>query len=128
MYRTRSRTTLEDFVQSYFPLHGLLIPDDFFKFLDILVFVEASIYAMDEENERLTAAGCEMPSHELHGEKVLRQVLSARGLMVSAHNMILLIVCMNLSELSMSEILFISGPVLGNCSLLRWGGGAFLLF
>jgi hypothetical protein len=44
--RQRSRTTIEDFVLSYFPLHGLCIPDDFFKHLDVLVFVEALIYEM----------------------------------------------------------------------------------
>lgn len=40
---------------------------DFFKFFDILVYVEATIYSMDEENERLAGAGMVLPDLELHG-------------------------------------------------------------
>lgn len=49
----RARTTVEDFVQTYFPLHGLHL-QDFFRWWDVLVYVEATIYAMDEHNEAVT--------------------------------------------------------------------------
>jgi hypothetical protein len=42
-------------------------PQDFFKYLDVLVYVEATIYAMDEENERLAGAGVVSPVLELNG-------------------------------------------------------------
>lgn len=93
--RQRCRTTIEDFVCTYFPLYGLdpskvrnthgsqgngtrthvsscpraravsalantcLQPSceqDMFRYLDILLFVEATIYQMDEENEALCEA------------------------------------------------------------------------
>jgi hypothetical protein len=40
----RCRSTLEDFTATYFPLHGLAAPRDVFRFLDVLVFVEATVY------------------------------------------------------------------------------------
>lgn len=49
----RARTTLEDFTRFYLPLHGLP-REDFFRFLPTLVYVEACIYQMDEENENCT--------------------------------------------------------------------------
>ena len=52
----RSRGTLEDFARTYLPLHGLE-PFDFMRFMPQLCFVEAAIYAADEENERLAAGG-----------------------------------------------------------------------
>lgn len=42
--RARARTTIEDFASTYFPLHGLSLPKDLFRFLDVLVWVEATIY------------------------------------------------------------------------------------
>ena len=41
---------------------------DFFKHLDILVFVEATIYAMDEENELYAKQGLLMPHAHAQGE------------------------------------------------------------
>ena len=85
--RQRARTTLEDFTLSYFPYNGLRVPEvggwplhgrfparawqppdvialmlalrtqDLFKFLDVLVWVEATIYQLDEDNESLTMQG-----------------------------------------------------------------------
>uniref|UniRef100_A0A383VVX6 Uncharacterized protein n=1 Tax=Tetradesmus obliquus TaxID=3088 RepID=A0A383VVX6_TETOB len=49
----RCRTTIEDFACTYFPLHGLDVAQGLFQYLDILLFVEATIYQMDEENEAL---------------------------------------------------------------------------
>ena len=54
--RQKARTTIEDFALSYLPLHGLGV-EAFFKFWDVLCYVEAAIYSMDEENEALAAAG-----------------------------------------------------------------------
>ena len=40
---------------------------DFFKVWDVLVFVEAAIYEMDEENEALALAGSEAPEVTFQG-------------------------------------------------------------
>ena len=93
--RRRARTTLEDFCLSYLPYHGLdpaqvqpgagqLQPhtcdgvhsprvQDFLKHLDVLVFVEALIYHLDEENEVLAAAGQLAPGHQAKGKHAARQ-------------------------------------------------------
>ncbi|CAM6086365.1 unnamed protein product [Calypogeia fissa] len=60
----RASTTLEDFYRSYFMFHDMDVrnPQQLFKSLPILSFVEAFIYQLDEENEeRVTAqsSGCE---------------------------------------------------------------------
>ena len=52
---SRARTTLDDFSSFYFPLHGLS-RDDFFRWLPMLVFVEACIYQLDEDNEEACRA------------------------------------------------------------------------
>ena len=41
---------------------------DVFKYLDILVFVEATIYQMDEDNEKLCAEGDQSDQHVLNGK------------------------------------------------------------
>ena len=64
--RQKARTTIEDFALSYLPLHGLGV-EDFFKFWDVLCYVEAAIYSMDEENEALAAAGITSQDLELTG-------------------------------------------------------------
>lgn len=46
----RARTTLDDFTTFYLPLHGLP-PSTFFLHLPLLIFTEAAIYQLDEENE-----------------------------------------------------------------------------
>mgnify|MGYP001230233545 CR=1 FL=1 len=51
---SRARTTLKDFCAFYLPLHGLSVTA-FFRFLPILVFVEAAIYQLDEDNEQLAS-------------------------------------------------------------------------
>jgi hypothetical protein len=53
----RARTTVEDFALSYLPLHGLAPQEGLLRFLDVLVFTSAALYELDEQNERLTAAG-----------------------------------------------------------------------
>jgi len=70
-----------DFVASYFPYVGLKIPEDFFKHLDVLVFVEATIYQLDEDNEALAAQGRTEPGRRLLEESVLARVLEGLGLM-----------------------------------------------
>lgn len=40
---------------SYLPYHSISLPD-FFKWWDVLVWVEASIYAIDEDNEAIAQA------------------------------------------------------------------------
>lgn len=77
----RSRTTIEDFVKSYFPLHGLDPAQDVFKYLDILVFVEATIYQMDEDNEKVCAEGEQSDQHVLNGEQAILGVLENKGLL-----------------------------------------------
>ncbi|KAL0040950.1 hypothetical protein WJX79_011112 [Trebouxia sp. C0005] len=77
----RSRTTIEDFVKSYFPLHGLDPSRDVFTYLDVLVFVEATIYQMDEDNEKLCAEGEQSDQHVLNGEQAILGVLKTKGLL-----------------------------------------------
>ena len=43
------------------------IMQDLFEHLDIIVFVEATIYQMDEDNEKLCAAGLQNDQHVLAG-------------------------------------------------------------
>ncbi|KAK3287657.1 hypothetical protein CYMTET_4839 [Cymbomonas tetramitiformis] len=61
----RSKTTLEDFVASYFMFHSLdpSAPRDIFQHLPALYFTESYIYMLDEANER-----CLLSSRELRGE------------------------------------------------------------
>jgi hypothetical protein len=47
--------------ESFPAVQGLL------QHLDLLVFVEACIYEMDEQNEALTAAGQSAPGHQFAG-------------------------------------------------------------
>lgn len=83
----RARTTIEDFVKTYFLFHGLEA-GDFFQYMPILLFVEATIYQMDEENEQLALAGGFADGGDnrndiviLQGEQVLREVLDSEGLL-----------------------------------------------
>ncbi len=41
---------------------------DVFEYLDIIVFVEATIYQMDEDNEKLCAEGVQSEQHVLSGK------------------------------------------------------------
>jgi hypothetical protein len=50
----RARTTLDDFTTFYLPLHGLP-PSAFFQHLPLLIFTEAAIYQLDEDNEDFVA-------------------------------------------------------------------------
>jgi hypothetical protein len=52
----RCRTTMEDFASTYFPLHGLSLPRDLFRFLDVLLYVEATIYQAGALHYREAAA------------------------------------------------------------------------
>ena len=47
----KARSTLEDFAKTYLIYHNLT-SDHFYKFMDILVFVESIIYSIDEWNEK----------------------------------------------------------------------------
>ncbi|KAK2080484.1 hypothetical protein QBZ16_000337 [Prototheca wickerhamii] len=53
--RKRARQTIEDFVQTYLPYHGLGA-NHFLEWWDILVWVEGTIYGLDERNEDILAA------------------------------------------------------------------------
>mmetsp|Transcript_16406 Transcript_16406/g.35189 ORF Transcript_16406/g.35189 Transcript_16406/m.35189 type:complete len:514 (-) Transcript_16406:184-1725(-) len=86
----RARTTLDDFSDFYFPIHGLP-KTAFFRHLPLLVFVEASIYQLDEENEQIarivasTAPACSGGSASSSPQpckrSVLRRVLESHGLL-----------------------------------------------
>lgn len=90
----RSKRTIEDIVKTYFPLLGLG-HDAFFNHMDIIMWIEATIYQLDEENEHwcklqlaMSGAGsisppCSpMPSLLLSSDgSMIRQILSQRGLM-----------------------------------------------
>jgi len=68
----RARTTIEDFTLSYLPMHGLAPQDGLLRFLDVLVYTSAALYELDEENERLTAAGVGDEASELPGARQAR--------------------------------------------------------
>lgn len=74
----RARGTLEDFARTYLPLHGL-DPFEFLRYMPALSFVEAAIYAADEENEVLAASGAHHPT-DVHSqsEAAILGVLEAR--------------------------------------------------
>ena len=76
----KSRTTLQDFSKFYFPLRGLA-QSDFFRWLPLLVFVEASIYALDGANEELAARGVVDGGGESAVETALRGVLKTQGVL-----------------------------------------------
>lgn len=69
----RAKTTLEDFVSSYFMFHGLdsSQPVHIFKHLPLLVFVEAHIYQLDQENEDHLAGPKEKVAEMSHIPEVL---------------------------------------------------------
>ena len=60
----RARTTLDDFSRFYLPLHGLP-REGFFRFLPTLVYIEACIYQLDEDNERACLSSPAMPPWRL---------------------------------------------------------------
>lgn len=77
---SRARTTMADFTQFYLPLHGLK-DRDFFRWLPILIFVEACIYQLDEDNEQL----CREPDKMVRmgnesGERCSMSSATERGL------------------------------------------------
>ena len=86
-YRSRARRTITDFVKSYFPYHGLKI-DDFFEYWDVLVFVEGTIYQMDEINESFGTKDGPLSTADvdyLHNTMaILKKCLSHRGLLTDA--------------------------------------------
>lgn len=76
----RARGTIDDFARTYLPLHNLG-PAEIVRFLPELAFVEAMIYAMDEDNERQAARLGPDPSEwRFESESALLGVLHARGL------------------------------------------------
>lgn len=48
---------------------------DLFEHLDVLVYVEALIYQMDEENEDMSGQGAVAQDHEFQGAAVLSATL-----------------------------------------------------
>jgi len=63
--------------------HGLK-PMDFFAHFPLLVFIEATIYQMDEQNEDYAAQGESLPGLVLDGERALLAVLEHEGLVDDA--------------------------------------------
>lgn len=52
---------------SYYTLPGHTQLQDVFKYLDIIIFVEATIYQMDEDNEKMCVEGGQSEEHVLAG-------------------------------------------------------------
>lgn len=77
----RARTTLEDFSLSYLPYLGLSPVKDFFRHLDVLVWLEASVYQLDEHNELLARSGNTEPAAQLLGASCIRRALQGLGLL-----------------------------------------------
>jgi len=76
----RAQTTIDDFVRSYFFFHSL-DPLEILKHFPLLIFVECTIYQMDEENEALANLGVRDSSVKLQGAEVLRKVLEREGML-----------------------------------------------
>ena len=86
----RSRSTIEDLVKTYLPLLDLPL-SSFFKHMDLIVWLEATIYQLDEENEEWCSmmitkdhAINQPPTGplQLSGERsLITQMLTQRGLM-----------------------------------------------
>lgn len=79
----RAQTTLEDFTNFYFSIHGLSHAD-FFRWLPLLVFTEACIYQLDEDNERACLAqspSANVTPTTVATEVAMRGVLSSEGLL-----------------------------------------------
>eukprot|EP00271_Cylindrocystis_brebissonii_P003231 TRINITY_DN1399_c0_g2_i1.p1 TRINITY_DN1399_c0_g2~~TRINITY_DN1399_c0_g2_i1.p1 ORF type:complete len:559 (+),score=85.32 TRINITY_DN1399_c0_g2_i1:370-2046(+) len=66
----RARSTLEDFHSTYFMFHGMeaRFPKDIFRHLPVLMYVEAFIYSVDQQNEDLLLSS---PSHPHKDSKTL---------------------------------------------------------
>lgn len=75
----RAQHTIEDFVQTYFPLHGLDSLKDFLAWWHLLVYVEGAIYQADEDNEQAAGSGAEQPGSA--GLEAVQAVLRERGLL-----------------------------------------------
>ena len=73
----RARTTLADFSNFYFAYHGLS-RGEFFRWLPQLVFAEACIYQLDEDNERACLGADVDPGCS---REALRGVLANQGLL-----------------------------------------------
>ena len=95
LFRSRAKRTVADFVRTYFPLHGLK-PEDFLDYWDILIFVEGTIYQLDEVNEHL-ASGIKKESNNqselaspnyfidpARGMIIIKKVLQSRELLTDA--------------------------------------------
>jgi hypothetical protein len=81
----RAQTTLQDFTNFYFSIHGLSHAD-FFRWLPVLVFAEACIYQLDEDNEHacLAQVAAQSPHCAVRttpANAALRGVLLSRGLL-----------------------------------------------
>ncbi|GAX77630.1 hypothetical protein CEUSTIGMA_g5073.t1 [Chlamydomonas eustigma] len=77
----RARSTIEDFALSYLPYLGLSPERDFFKYLDVLVWCEATIYELDEQNELMSRHGLRAPNLRLAGESSIRESLKSLDLL-----------------------------------------------
>ncbi|KAG2437905.1 hypothetical protein HXX76_005521 [Chlamydomonas incerta] len=77
----RARQTLEDFSKTYFFYVGLKLPDDLLKYLDVLVWVEATIYQLDEDNEQLTGHGGQSTEAASAGLDCIQAVLQRERLL-----------------------------------------------
>ncbi|AOY81269.1 hypothetical protein BJP36_16515 [Moorena producens JHB] len=77
----RSCRVLREFVLYYFPLYNLSI-NDFFKFSPILSFIEALVYEIDEEVERIQKSGYKsnQASPWKAKEKIILSVLDEHNL------------------------------------------------
>ncbi|KAL4854877.1 hypothetical protein ACK3TF_004356 [Chlorella vulgaris] len=75
---------MQDFVLTYFPLHGLDPLKDFLRWWQLLVFVEGVIYQADEENEQATGNptdAARQPGDA--GLEAMEQLLQQRGLLTA---------------------------------------------
>lgn len=78
----RARTTLSDFTAFYLPLHELT-DRDFFRWLPLLVYVEAMVYQADEDNEARAASFARAASGSVGEQPAAKAQAATLGCLVS---------------------------------------------
>lgn len=94
-FSCRAKRTIADFVKTYFPLHGMK-PEEFLDYWDLLVFVEGTIYQLDEINEHMASGNVPkndnsnesppitMSMDPVSGMNIIKEVLQSCGLLSDA--------------------------------------------
>ena len=77
----RARSTLDDFCRFYLPIHGLTVDDFFLAHMPLLVYVEASIYQLDDHNEVIAGSSSSSAADAGSAEAGMLHVLRHEGVL-----------------------------------------------